>query len=900
MNIEKNSIKFKIIFPIIFFIFLITLVLSGVIYKVSEDIADDYQKFFISTHSREVESIMDRAALSLVEQKPAQDRKAMSVRQKAAITEIANYWYDHDIDGLILNKEGRVIYTTLEDPQQKDVMRFLDSKGTFVLKKDRVEKYGYVDAFNPWNWKLVSISKATVPLLFRNNLYFLFPMVASAFFMMFGISIYLFKHNFQRPMNGMLKDIKNGTLINSTGIIELDNIGAAFNEGFNKLIKKTDQFQILHSLAIALHGDMTTEELLNQVLDKVGRLIKADLAAIAIYDEHGGFKKLVTHGATIKTQDALPEGLGVLKYLYESKGPVHIENVRKHPSFTGHFPPGHPEIYNLLSYPILSDEGRALGAIYFGNKSEGFTEEDQMLLGAVSADVMVALNKADNLTRLKRFKEIIDSAFDVILITDSEGRILYVNHAFSEITGFDQSEAIGKKPNILKSGYHDEQFYKNMWNTIKAGRIWKGEFVNKKKTGDVYYTSAIISPIHTEEGFNFVSIQRDITQEKRLYEQLLRAQKMESIGTLAGGIAHDFNNLLTAILGYSEIMMTKIKEGDPFYKPVNIINNAAEKGAELARKILMVTHKEKLETKPVNINEIVHNCMELLERSMPKNIEISTHLKGDLPNIMADPTQMQQVVINLAVNARDAMPNGGRLSIETGIVGAENGAANEIRALEGRLLRLSISDNGSGIDKETQRKIFDPFFTTKESGKGTGLGLYMVHSIINNHGGYINLYSEPDKGTRFNIYLPVTSGERTEDTLELLELSGTETVLFIDDEPDIRELCRDMIEPLGYKVLLAGSGYEGINIYRLMKDEISLVVLDMVMPKMGGSEVFQALKNIKHDVNVMICSGFSHDGFAGIDNLIKGGASGFIQKPFTRNAIAHAIRQALSKTKADL
>lgn len=895
MNIEKNSIKFKIIIPVVFFIFLITLVLSGVIYKVSEDIADDYQKFFISTHSREVEAIMDRAALSLVEQKLAQDKRALSGRQRVAITEIANYWYDHDIDGLILNQEGSVIYTTLDDPQQKDVMRFLSSKGAFILKKSRIEKYGYVEVFNPWNWKLLSISKATVPLLFRNNLYFLFPIVASAFFMMFGIALYLFKHNFQKPMSEMIKDIRNGTLIKDTGISELDTIGTAFNEGFNKLIKKTDQFQILHSLAIALHGDMTTEELLNQVLDKVGRLIKADLAAIAIYDEQGRFKKLVTHGATIKTQDALPEGVGVLKYLSESKGPIHMEDVMKHPSFTGSFPPGHPEIHNLLSYPILSDDGRSLGSIFFGNKSEGFTDEDHMLLGAVSADVMIALTKADNLTRLKRFKEIIDSAFDVILITGSDGGIIYVNQAFSEITGFGQDEALGQKPSILKSGYHDEQFYRNMWNTIKAGRIWKGEFVNKKKNGEVYYTSAIISPIHTEEGFNFVSIQRDITQEKRLYEQLLRAQKMESIGTLAGGIAHDFNNLLTAILGYSEIMMTKTKKGDPFYKPVNIINNAAEKGAELARKILMVTHKEKLETKSLNLNEIINNCMELLERSIPKSIEIITHLKSDLPNIMADPTQMQQVVINLAVNARDAMPKGGRLTIETGVVGAENGAAGELREGGGRLLRLSISDTGSGIDKETQRKIFDPFFTTKESGKGTGLGLYMVHSIVSNHGGYVNLYSEPDKGTLFNIYLPVTSVDHADNTMELLELSGTETILFIDDEPDIRELCRDMIEPLGYKVLLAGSGYEGINIYRLMRDEISLVVLDMVMPKMGGSEVFQALKNIKQDVNVLICSGFSHDGFAGIENLIKGGASGFIQKPFTRNAITHAIRQALSK-----
>jgi CheY-like chemotaxis protein/two-component sensor histidine kinase len=305
-----------------------------------------------------------------------------------------------------------------------------------------------------------------------------------------------------------------------------------------------------------------------------------------------------------------------------------------------------------------------------------------------------------------------------------------------------------------------------------------------------------------------------------------------------------------------------------------------------------------MEAKLVNVNEIVRNSIELLQRSIPKNIEIITHLSEGIPMTKADPSQLQQVIINLVVNARDAMPEGGRLSIETASVGAENGAANgaanNINSERGGFVKLAISDTGIGIDTVTQRKIFDPFFTTKEIGKGTGLGLYIVHSIVNNHGGYINLYSEPFKGTQFKIYLPITKGQDPEEEFSSISIRGTGTVLVIDDEADVRELCRDMLEPLGYTVLLAADGNAGINIFREMKDKISLVVLDMIMPKMGGSEVFQALKTISQDVRILLCSGYSQNGFAGIDELLKRGAAGFIQKPFSRRTIAFAIKKAIA------
>jgi PAS domain S-box-containing protein len=582
---------------------------------------------------------------------------------------------------------------------------------------------------------LVLSALMVLMISFKKDLNYVLSVISISALLTIVFIMLIVKKNINQPIKMIISDISTGKTVRETGITELDTVGSAINSAFERLNKKTAQCQTLHNIAVSIHEYFSIDEILNLIIDSASQLINAELSAITLYDENGNFKKLISRGKSVKTDDKLPKGKGLVSMAKLSLAPVRIDNVMEHPAFSGSFPEGHPEIKNLLAYPLFSDSGKPLGALLFGNKSGGFTDEDEAILKAVSADAAIALNKTTNLTILRRFKQVIDSAFDVIVITNADGRITYANPAFEAVTGYSMQEVTGKKTNILKSGYHDEDFYKNLWNTIKGGDIWKGEFINRKKNGEIYYASAVIFPIYAEGDVHYASIQRDVTHEKKLYEQLLRSQKMEAIGTLAGGIAHDFNNLLTAILGYSEIMLGMTKEGEPFYKPSAIINNAAQKGADLAKKILMVTRKEKMEAKPVNINEIIHNSMELLQRSIPKNIEIVVKLKEDIPKIMADPSQMQQVIMNLAVNARDAMLDGGRLIIETDVVGTENGAANGIPFDKGGFVKLSVSDTGIGMDTETQRKIFDPFFTTKETGKGTGLGLYIVHSVINNHGG---------------------------------------------------------------------------------------------------------------------------------------------------------------------
>lgn len=489
----------------------------------------------------------------------------------------------------------------------------------------------------------------------------------------------------------------------------------------------------------------------------------------------------------------------------------------------------------------------------------------------------------------ERIKSLFERVEHAIFGLDREGNIIEANNKFTEMFG-----TVKNICDLLTNGKKGQEC---RYHSISSNVVHVEERVMGRNGNELVVLLSMYPEIDSNgdiEGYDGYII--DITDKKRLEERLIRSQKMEAVGTLVGGMAHEFNNLLTAILGYSEIMLSMTKEGDPYYKPVNIIHQAANRGADFGRKILTITRKDKIETKPVNINDLINNSIDLLQRTLPKDIEIIVKLGNDIPLVSADSSQIQQVIVNLAINARDAMPDGGKLFIETSTVSDFDDVPGDRHAVRQGFIKVSVADTGTGIDMETQSKIFDPFFTTKDVGKGTGLGLYIVHSIITNHGGYINLYSEPLRGTQFNIYLPVSSLTEPEAVYDKQSLKGSGTILVIDDEYDVRELCKDLLTTLGYRILLADSGSAGLNIYRDMKDEISLVILDMIMPKMGGREVFQKLKIINPEVKIVLCSGFGQNGFAGIEDLLRKGAVEFVQKPFSRQAIGLALKKALSSS----
>ena len=505
------------------------------------------------------------------------------------------------------------------------------------------------------------------------------------------------------------------------------------------------------------------------------------------------------------------------------------------------------------------------------------------------------LRKAEEVQR--RLAIAIEQSAEAVIITDAEAVIQYVNPATEQITGFKRSEMIGNNPRIFKSGEHDRAFYEQLWNTIRAGNVWSGRIINKKKDGTLYHEDATISPVRDASGkiLNFVAVKRDITEQLQLSRQLLQAQKMEAVGTLAGGIAHDFNNLLQVVLGYSELVLTDEDLSDQVRNDLGKVLMAGRNGADLVQRLLTFSRKTEPKLLDLDLNQRVRQIRKFLERTIPKMIDIEMILAENLAGIHADPSQLDQVLMNLAVNARDAMPEGGHLTIETENVSlGEEYVRTHLGAKPGEYVLLSMSDTGHGMDKETLQHIFEPFYTTKEVGKGTGLGLAMVYGIVTQHGGQIRCYSEPGHGTTFKIYLPALVAEREQldsATREAMPRGGAETILLVDDEEFVRDLGKRILERSGYTVLTSFNGKEALDLYKRERGQISLVILDLIMPEMGGKQCLEELLKIDPKARILIASGFAAN--RRTKEATETGARGFVGKPYNIKEMLQSVREAL-------
>lgn len=351
----------------------------------------------------------------------------------------------------------------------------------------------------------------------------------------------------------------------------------------------------------------------------------------------------------------------------------------------------------------------------------------------------------------------IDQASETVVITNTDGIIQYVNPAFETTSGYDLMEILGQNLNILKSDKCDEAFYKGVWDFLKTGKIWKGHFVSRKKDGAFYEEEATISPVRNSDGeiSNYVVVKRDVTQELVLEEQLLQSQKMEAMGRLAGGVAHDFNNFLAAILGYSDILLASLPENDPNRNSVEEIKKSGKRASALTKQLLAFCRRQMIKPKSLSINNVILDMGKMLQQLVGENVKLNFNLAAELYEIMADPSQIEQIIMNLAVNSKDAMPEGGQLTVETSNINlTERHETGDFQTPPGEYVKLSVIDTGFGMDKETIKHVFEPFFTTKPKGKGTGLGLSTVYGIIKQHNGFITIRSELNQGTSIEVYFP--------------------------------------------------------------------------------------------------------------------------------------------------
>jgi len=497
----------------------------------------------------------------------------------------------------------------------------------------------------------------------------------------------------------------------------------------------------------------------------------------------------------------------------------------------------------------------------------------------------------------KQLLAAMEQAGEVIVMTDAQGIIQFVNPAFERTTGYSREEAIGQTPRILKSGTQDHQFYRTLWETISDGRIWMGSMVNKRKDGILYTEESTISPIYNDSGriVNYVAVKRDITEQLQLADQFQQAQKMEAVGLLAGGVAHDYNNMLSVILGYTELALLKVDPVQPLHADLEEIYKAAIRSTDMTRQLLTFARKQTIKPVALDLNQNVASMLKMLRRLIGEDIDLAWLPQVGLDPIKIDPVQVDQILVNLCVNARDAIAGVGKVTIETeNVYFDEAYCACNLGFVVGEYVLLAISDDGRGMDKEVLDHIYEPFFTSKESGQGTGLGLSMVYGIIKQNNGFINVYSETGNGTTFRIYLPRYAGQAVDSQREKgmeIPLAGGETVLVVEDEPALLKMTKILLEKLGYRVLTAGTPGEAIGLAEKYASEIQLLITDVVMPEMNGRALAERLQSLYPSIKVLFMSGYTATIIAHRGVLDEG--VNFIQKPFSVKNLAVKVRDAI-------
>lgn len=500
---------------------------------------------------------------------------------------------------------------------------------------------------------------------------------------------------------------------------------------------------------------------------------------------------------------------------------------------------------------------------------------------------------------LRKLSLAVDQSPDMVIVTDQSGRIEYVNPAFEELTGYSCHEVCGQSPRILKSGEQGPEVYQEMWRTILHGNVFRGILVNRKKNGELYHVEQSICPVRDGQGgiTHFIATGRDLTERVRLEAQLQQAQKMNAIGRLAGGVAHDFNNLLTIITSYSEMALDEIPPGTALASKIQEVLLAARRAAELTRQLLAFSRKQPRALRLADLNEVIATIAKTLPRLIGEDIEFSFEPGEGLGRVRVDPVQIEQILMNLASNARDAMPKGGHLRIETCDVALDEAYVDSKKTdiPVGRYALVSVSDDGEGIAAEHLPHIFEPFYTTKVSGKGTGLGLATVYGIVKQNKGFIWPYSELRRGTVFKIYLPCVAAQPSvsepADQKKQSAARGTETILVVEDEPAVRTAATEFLRLQGYNVLEAKDGLEALAAVGRENSPIHLVMTDVVMPNMSGGEMAEQIRRLRPEVKWLFVSGYA--GRTVLDHRVLDGRSSFLQKPYTLKELAARIRETL-------
>ena len=487
--------------------------------------------------------------------------------------------------------------------------------------------------------------------------------------------------------------------------------------------------------------------------------------------------------------------------------------------------------------------------------------------------------------QLHKFSHVVAQSPVSIVVTDISGKIEFVNPKFTQMTGYTPAEAYGQNPRILKSGLTPRATYQRLWEALTRGQVWEGEFLNKTKDGNLFWEHATISPLRNEAGTTtrYLAIKEDISEKKRLLERLHHSEKIDSIGRLASGVSHDFNNMLAVISGNVELAMQREASGRSAEKYLRQIKEATERSADLTRQLLAFARKQEIKPVAVELNSKITQTLKLLKRLIGEDIELVWQPAPSELHIFIDPSQLDQILTNLVVNARDAIATTGTLRLSTQRLDDE-----------GNFARLTVADTGCGMSGEVQQQIFEPFFTTKSEGKGTGIGLSTVYGIVKQNDGEIHIQSQPNQGTVIQVDLPLTTPAlappQTSENAQ--QIKGHEKVLLVEDEPSFLQTCQSMLEILGYQVIATADPIAAMKLAAEHKDSLQLLLTDVIMPKINGQELANALKIAQPELKVLFMSGYTRD--VVLNRGLLDQEVPHLQKPFTSATLAEKIRETLN------
>lgn len=538
---------------------------------------------------------------------------------------------------------------------------------------------------------------------------------------------------------------------------------------------------------------------------------------------------------------------------------------------------GELRMISVSTSPFIDEQGRFAGTL---NVCSDITEQKRI----------------EN--EIKRLSMAVEQSPVSIMITDVQGGIEYVNPAFIKLSGYDYQEALGQNPRILKSGETPSTEYKKLWQTISSGQVWQGEFHNKKKNGDLYWEKVTIGPIKDDQGriMHYLAIKEDISERKRLEEELLHTQKIKTMGTLVGGIAHEFNNILTPVIGFTTMALDDTQAGSQLHQNLQQVLQNAGRAKNLVEQLQIYSRKNHQGKRLVQLQRIVEESLRLMQASLPASIRINQDLQDETGSILADTAQIQQVIVNLCANAFQSMAgSGGVLSVSLKKVNKRE-TLHKGKSTDAMpdFLQLTVQDTGVGMDAETLGRIFDPFFTTRPAGEGNGMGLAIVQSIIENHNGFITVSSQPGQGSIFKIYLPLSMKETVEEpiTANLLP-HGSERILFVDDDHILADLGFQILSRLGYQVTIATDPVDALQRFKTQPQAFDLVISDMTMPVMSGCELAAKMMRIRKGLPVILCSGYSD--LMSEEKMKSLGIREFISKPLQIKDFSNKVRKVLNE-----